>query len=125
MSPFLCILGASELDSELQMCLTQAEKRGRITCHNLLAVLFLKYSHGCCWLYFCMGTLLAHVQHGEAVVPKNRRASSQFQSPSRVSRLGLFQAVVFFIHGHQPYSQQCPNLTFLYSTKHKSPLDTG
>lgn len=41
----------------------------------------------CCWLYFCTGTLLAHMQLGEAVVPKSRGVSPHSQSPSRVSSL--------------------------------------
>lgn len=44
-------------------------------------------SPGCCWLYFCTGTLLAHIQLGEAVVPKSKGVSPHSQSPSRVSSL--------------------------------------
>lgn len=39
--PLCLVLGASELGSEIQMCFTRAAQRGRITCHNLLAMLFL------------------------------------------------------------------------------------
>lgn len=72
------ILQSSDLDPAVQVCLTRAEQRGRITSINLPAVLFLMHpSHIC-----CKAALPAHVQVVECQGPQGLLCKSCFLAAS-------------------------------------------